>query len=147
MYPEARVIGTDLSPIQPTWTPRNVRFEIDDSEEPWTYTTPFDFIHCRTMFGSIRNWDNLFTQAYDNLNVGGSFELQEFDAGIFCDDESYDCLGDGGAATYFKEIRNAMDIIGTEMECAWEDVPKRLEKAGFQNAQLRQFKVVSIASF
>lgn len=28
MYPSAEVIGVDLSPIQPSWVPPNVRFEV-----------------------------------------------------------------------------------------------------------------------
>ena len=33
-YPEAeKIIGIDLSPIQDTWTPPNVQFQIDDIEE------------------------------------------------------------------------------------------------------------------
>lgn len=30
-YPEAEIIGTDLSPIQPAYVPPNVRFFIEDS--------------------------------------------------------------------------------------------------------------------
>lgn len=30
-YPEAQIIGTDLSPIQPPFVPPNVRFFIEDS--------------------------------------------------------------------------------------------------------------------
>ena len=30
-YPEAEVIGTDLSPIQPAFVPPNVRFFVEDS--------------------------------------------------------------------------------------------------------------------
>lgn len=30
-YPEAEIIGTDLSPIQPAFVPPNVRFFIEDS--------------------------------------------------------------------------------------------------------------------
>ena len=35
LYPEAEVIGTDLSPIQPQWVPNNVKFEIDDCTDDW----------------------------------------------------------------------------------------------------------------
>ena len=34
-YPTCQVIGTDLSPIQPTWVPTNCRFEPDDFELEW----------------------------------------------------------------------------------------------------------------
>ena len=54
LYPSAIVTGTDLSPIQPTWVPPNVRFEIDDMESEWTYSPDtFDLIHIRGLHGSI----------------------------------------------------------------------------------------------
>ncbi|KAH8661000.1 S-adenosyl-L-methionine-dependent methyltransferase, partial [Ilyonectria robusta] len=39
-YPSAEVLGTDLSPIQPKWTPPNCFFEVDDYEEDWVYRKP-----------------------------------------------------------------------------------------------------------
>ncbi|KAJ4172517.1 hypothetical protein NW754_002718 [Fusarium falciforme] len=63
-HPEVEVLGVDLSPIQPTFVPPNVSFFVDDVEEEWTYTSPFDFIYLRAMTGSIRNWPKLFSQAY-----------------------------------------------------------------------------------
>jgi hypothetical protein len=45
--------------------PPNVKFEIDDAEEPWTWSENFfDLIHLRTMTGVIRDWDRLFEQAF-----------------------------------------------------------------------------------
>lgn len=35
-FPDTEVIGTDVSPIQPTWVPANVKFEIDDVNREWT---------------------------------------------------------------------------------------------------------------
>ena len=44
-HPSAEVLGTDLSPTQPTWVPPNVRFEIDDATKPWTWDAgAFDFV-------------------------------------------------------------------------------------------------------
>ncbi|KAH1807053.1 hypothetical protein KXX35_009054, partial [Aspergillus fumigatus] len=37
-HPSARVIGTDLSPIQPHLVPPNVQFEVDDCCDEWTYS-------------------------------------------------------------------------------------------------------------
>ncbi|KAK1466663.1 methyltransferase [Colletotrichum cuscutae] len=34
-YPSAEVTGVDLSPIQPSWVPSNVRFFVDDVEDDW----------------------------------------------------------------------------------------------------------------
>jgi cyclopropane fatty-acyl-phospholipid synthase-like methyltransferase len=36
LYPNAEMIGTDLSPIQPSWVPHNVTFEVDDAARDWT---------------------------------------------------------------------------------------------------------------
>lgn len=62
--PAATVIGTDLSPIQPTWTPPNVKFEVDDCELDWTFPeNHFDYIHIRILTGSIKDWPRLYSQA------------------------------------------------------------------------------------
>ncbi|WYZ42887.1 hypothetical protein EsH8_VI_000586 [Colletotrichum jinshuiense] len=76
-HPEAVVYGVDLSPTQSAAVPPNVKFEIDDVEEPWTYHEPFDYIHCRAMTSSISNWRKLLKQAFNHLEPGGWFEMQE----------------------------------------------------------------------
>jgi hypothetical protein len=64
-YPSATVIGTDLSPIQPTWVPPNVKFEIDDAQSEWTWSDNwFDFVHLRCLMGSIKDWPSLYSQAF-----------------------------------------------------------------------------------
>lgn len=65
-YPDTTVLGTDLSPIQPDLVPPNCRFEIDDARDEWTYPNDyFDFIHIRSLFGSIDNWGKLYREAYE----------------------------------------------------------------------------------
>lgn len=55
----------DLSPIQPDLVPPNCRFEVDDAQDDWVYPVDyFDFIHMRTLFGSISDWPRLYKQAY-----------------------------------------------------------------------------------
>ena len=36
--------------------PPNVKFEIDDCEAPWTWPSPFAFIHTRYMAAAIASW-------------------------------------------------------------------------------------------
>jgi SAM-dependent methyltransferase len=56
-HPSAIVIGTDLSPIQPTWVPPNVKFKIDDCEAEWTYPDNyFDYIHIQGLSGCVKDW-------------------------------------------------------------------------------------------
>lgn len=56
-HPDAEVFGVDLSPMQPSWVPPNVKFEIDDVEDTWTWPeNHFDLIFSRLMIsGSIQN--------------------------------------------------------------------------------------------
>ena len=66
-YPSATVNCIDLSPTQTTWVPPNVYFEVDDMEEPWTFSRPFDYIHGKFLAGSIRDWPNLMQQSFENI--------------------------------------------------------------------------------
>jgi SAM-dependent methyltransferase len=60
-FPSAFVIGTDLSPIQPSSVPPNCRFYVDDNESEWTFgpDETFGFIHGRALGGSIASFDLL----------------------------------------------------------------------------------------
>ncbi|RPA81048.1 S-adenosyl-L-methionine-dependent methyltransferase [Ascobolus immersus RN42] len=79
-YPHVQVLGIDLSPIQPTYVPPNVRFEIDDLEaEEWNYNKKFTFIHVRLMMGSVKDWPVLIKKIYKNLLPGGYIQIHEVD--------------------------------------------------------------------
>ncbi|KAJ0270924.1 hypothetical protein COL940_011319 [Colletotrichum noveboracense] len=56
-HPEAELILHSVPP--------NVRFEIDDIEEPWTFSKPFDYIHSRMMTSSIANWKSYLQKCYE----------------------------------------------------------------------------------
>jgi len=65
-YPDAEIIGTDIARIQPTATPLNVFFEIEDAEEEtgWTWSeNEFDLVHFRYMKG-VR-----FAQIFHHLSL------------------------------------------------------------------------------
>ena len=79
MFPKADVLGNDLSPIQPRWVPPNVRFEVDDIEADWTFSGYFDFIFCRQMGATLRDWPRLMKQCFDNVAPGGYAEFIEYD--------------------------------------------------------------------
>ncbi|TEA12364.1 Secondary metabolism regulator laeA [Colletotrichum sidae] len=80
LFPEAEIIGNDLSGIQPTGAPSNVVFEIDDVESEWV-GEGFDFIFSRYMCGSIVDWPT-------NLKPGGWAEFQDWSFMIYSDDGS-----------------------------------------------------------
>lgn len=64
-YPEAEVIGIDLSPIQPSWVPPNVKFMVDDAEAEWLFgADTFDLVHARFMCMAIKDWPRLLSRAH-----------------------------------------------------------------------------------
>ncbi|PGH04798.1 hypothetical protein GX51_03284 [Blastomyces parvus] len=130
----AEVIGNDLSPIQPSWTPPNCKFEIDDFESTWSYTQPFDFIHAREMEGMVKDVDKLFQQSYKFLNQNGWLEMQTIELDIF-GDETLEKAKD------FIRWRNLLieagDKFGKSMSTVNTWVGK-MEKAGFKNVKSEQ---------
>ncbi|KAK1457127.1 methyltransferase domain-containing protein [Colletotrichum melonis] len=88
-FPHAEIVGNDLSAIQPTWVPSNVKFEIDDVESPWVNSAKYDFIFCRDMAASLGDWPKLMRNIYANLTPGGWVEFQDFNLRYTSDDGSY----------------------------------------------------------
>tara|TARA_R110002003_G_scaffold1193_3_gene22746 strand:- start:3508 stop:4572 length:1065 start_codon:yes stop_codon:yes gene_type:complete len=138
--PGSEVIGTDLSPIQPTWVPTNAKFYIDDAESDWVFSPSeaFDFIHCRTMSGSISDWERLIQQSYTHLTPGGWVEFQEPIALCESDDGTLEGATDlvkwqelcnDAAASFKKEIR-----VGNTLKA-------RMEAAGFVDVHEKIVKV------
>ncbi|KAG0127839.1 S-adenosyl-L-methionine-dependent methyltransferase [Tuber indicum] len=75
---DTAIIGTDISPIQPSWSPPNLKFEIDDAESDWNFVGgSFDYVHFRHLIGSIADWPRLIKQSYDALKPGAWIEGQE----------------------------------------------------------------------
>lgn len=64
-YPGAEVLGIDLSPIQPSWVPPNVKFLIDDVEAEWLNGDNWDFVHLRNMIPVMKAPVALLKQAYE----------------------------------------------------------------------------------
>ncbi|KAJ5587023.1 methyltransferase [Penicillium hispanicum] len=130
--PETEVIGVDLSPIQPSWLPPNCRFEVDDFEQPWSYSQPFDYIHGRELEGCIRDHDRLFQQAYDNLKPKGWFEMATMSVMSSSDDDTHK------KATWLQKsvehMHESAKLFGKELRTvpSWK---KRLEQTGFVNVQ------------
>ncbi|VUC21593.1 unnamed protein product, partial [Clonostachys rosea] len=74
-HPSATVIGIDLSPIQPSLVPPNVEFQVDDLEDDWTFSEPFDYIYTRFMTVSFANWPRFFEQSMEHMSPGGWLEV------------------------------------------------------------------------
>lgn len=111
-HPEALVIGTDLSPIQPSFVPPNVKFYVDDFEQPWEFDEreKFDYVHWRSLCGSVSDWPKIYGQAYESLKPGGYLEVHEYDAWIFSDDDP-----DLEKAPWTREWLDVLERTSTEL--------------------------------
>ena len=107
-FPSCQVLGTDLSPIQPPWVPPNCTFEIDDCESEWPYHVPFDFIHTRSMAGSIRDYNQLFKQGLRHLTPGGWMEMQDFEIWIYSETDAME------RAPFIREWQQLLDEASTK---------------------------------
>ncbi|KAJ5156584.1 hypothetical protein N7492_009387 [Penicillium capsulatum] len=139
-YPSAEVIGTDLSPIQPSWVPPNLRFLVDDAESPWLFSAsrPFDFIHARDLGGAIADWPRLLRQGYGHLRPGGWIELQEFEVTLRSDDDSLQLAPT--LREFLGRLHEASEEFQRPMNIA-EGHRQRLIEAGFEDVYDEVYKV------
>ena len=108
--------------------PPNVEFQVDDVEDEWTYSKPFDYIHSRAMNGAVIDWATFFKRAYANLTPGGWFESQEFGL-MTCDDSTIDGTS---LATGLEIIDKGSKVLGRPFIKVWE-MRHWMEEAGFVN--------------
>ncbi|KAK0631293.1 S-adenosyl-L-methionine-dependent methyltransferase [Immersiella caudata] len=130
-FPHASVIGTDISPSQPSWVPPNLKFEIDDATLDWTYPeNHFDYIHIRYLFGSIADWPKLLKQAYRACKPGGYVESFEASCVFQSDDGT---LKEGSPLDQWgkvfveagRKFGRPFDVVGDNV------VDKAFDEAGF----------------
>ena len=75
-FPRAEIIATDITnAFLPPSCPSNVFFELDDAQNEWAYSKPFDFIHMRNLSGAFADWSAVYAEVSKNLRPGGSFEI------------------------------------------------------------------------
>ncbi|KAI9757428.1 MAG: hypothetical protein M1815_001249, partial [Lichina confinis] len=137
-YPSAEVIGTDLSPVQPSLVPPNVKFVVDDCEETWAFPNPFDYIHLRFLGGGIKDWARLTGRVFDNLVPGGWVEFQDIDARYYSEDGTY--TEELHTAQWIQGLMQAGEKIGRDVSPALK-LEERVRDAGFTNVVHRKFKM------
>ncbi|KAM0237044.1 hypothetical protein ACHAP5_009142 [Fusarium lateritium] len=138
-YPNAEIIGTDLSPCQPEWVPPNVRFEIDDAVMEWTWEpNEFDFIHIRYIFGAIKDWTALFREAYRCCAPGGWVQSAEADVEFRCDDGTID--KEPNLKLYKKLFEEGGKILGNSF-FVYDQQVTGFEEAGFEEIKTVDYKI------
>lgn len=128
----------DLSPIQPSWTPPNVRFEVDDFEQEWTFKHKFDLIHTRTLMGAVRDWPALFKKIYDNLVPGGYIEVHDgCNTGAYSEDGTHI----GTAIMEYNEVLKEAGIRSGMRMDLYSELGKYIQDAGFVNFSEKKLKL------
>ena len=139
-YPDANIVGTDLSPIQPQWIPPNVKFEVDDAEQSWTFPeNHFDLVHTRIMNGSLRSWEGFMKQSYKHIKPGGWIECQELSVDARSDDSSL--LPDSYIRQWCENQEKGFATINTTLLMSGQWLKDWMEAAGFVNVVIREFKI------
>ena len=137
-HPSARVLGTDLSPIQPAQVPPNCEFLIDDCEQDWIFHDQFDYIHTRAMVAAIKDWDRFFAQAYANLKPGGYLECQDLAFPIRCIDP--DVTAENSPlirwSEYFLDAAKKIGLDGTSPR----HFTPQIRNAGFKSINYKNYK-------
>nr|XP_036585202.1 methyltransferase domain-containing protein [Colletotrichum truncatum]KAF6795099.1 methyltransferase domain-containing protein [Colletotrichum truncatum] len=117
-------------------TPPNVKFEIDDIEEPWTHTQPFDYIHSRMMTSALSNWRSYLQKCYDGLAPGGYLELNEMDP----------LTSDDGTLTedhaLLKSMNLAVEAVA-KMGRSFQSIPElrdMMVEIGFLDVTMNRYK-------
>lgn len=138
-FPSAEVIGTDLSPIQPSWVPPNCSFEIDDAESDWTFKeNSFDYIHARNLLCTIRDWPRLIKQCYDHTKPGGWVEWQHKHPFIVSDDGT---LPENSA---LQEWSEGVFVASRKFGVPFDDtlsIKERMEDVGFIDIEQHVIKL------
>ncbi|KAL0465238.1 S-adenosyl-L-methionine-dependent methyltransferase [Neurospora intermedia] len=138
-FPNCTVIGTDISPIQPSWVPPNLQFNIDDATREWTYQPDFfDYIHIRWLCGTIKDWTSLYKEAYRCLKPGGWIEHMDGEVNTRC----FDGTMPKKSATYqwgqlWGEIQRKTGVIFHMVESG--SMENGIKEAGFTNIQIEDF--------
>lgn len=138
-YPESIVVGTDLSPIQPSWVPPNLQFYVEDCEANWSFSDSekFDYIHGRALCGAIADWPRFYSQAFNNLEPGGWMEMQDHECWINsndgdmasapgCNDWVHEC--DRASRAFGKRLNVAHEHRQWMIDAGFEDVHETIKK-------------------
>jgi SAM-dependent methyltransferase len=136
--PSCSVIGTDLSPIQPTWHPPNCEFQIDDFNDPWTFgANRFDFIHLRTSHGCVHSRAALYAQCLTALKPGGYLEEVEYAPEFISQDNS---IAPGSPLAQWTDVALACAArLPDEEIYVFRHMATRIRAAGFEDVTEESF--------
>ena len=115
--------------------PPNCRFEIDDAEDDWAFSEPFDYIHGRALASCFADPKRVLTQAFNSLVPGGWLELQ---------DGSFPCkyVGEPPVDSAFYKWNELVSAGATKTGRPWANAPnyaRWMREIGFEDVVEKNF--------
>src|SRR5690349_2504123 len=92
---------------------------IDDLEQDWVYppNSRFDYIHQRSLSGSIADWSRLYRQVLSFLEPGGWLEIQESEVWFYSQNPG-GLPADSAIAEWQKLVDEASLVLGRRLNYA-----------------------------
>lgn len=142
-FPNYNVIGIDLSPIQPSWIPPNLRFDIEVYTKGWTYkSNHFDYVHIRWLTGTTKDWTASYKQAYRCLKSGSYIEHMDASGTIYSEDETAPLSNDLALVQWGKIWQEAGRKSGNPIDLLERNLLEQSTKeAGFVNITKKDYPV------
>ncbi|KAK2598741.1 hypothetical protein N8I77_012130 [Diaporthe amygdali] len=130
-HPQATVIGTDLSMIQPTDVVPNVQFFKEDSEHSdWIHPHPFDYVHLRLAVSCFDDHRTVIRKSFDSLRPGGWIELMDPVFQTLCDDNTLQGLAIG------RDLKKPLNYKRWLIEAGFVDVVEEVGPGPGDNSLL-----------
>lgn len=131
--PSSKVVGIDLSAIQPGSKPSNVTFLQEDAEkDDWSHHPRFDYIHLRLVTVWFKDLEQMLGRIYNQLTPGGWVEFQEYPTEVLSQDGS--TKGSQFEHLMMTLYTEAMTKFGMDVRVPLK-LKALLEKVGFVDVQ------------
>ncbi|KAF7133882.1 hypothetical protein CNMCM5793_005348 [Aspergillus hiratsukae] len=139
-FPDAFVLGVDLSSIQPAEHPVNCNFYAPfDYEFPWQLgEESWDMIRLQMGSGSVANWPSLYRRVIAHLRPGAWFEQIDIDLEPKCENRTLE-----GSALYswYHRLKRATNDAARPISLQFGTVVDQLLNAGFTDIEHEQFQL------
>lgn len=137
-HPDAMVLGTELSLIQPASAPPNCSFIREDAEDPWVFAERFDFVHLRAVCSCFSDPRAVMQKVFDHLAPGGWCEYDDFAFEQVGADAGAEAFVRASAAARFHRLAVAgLTSVGRDPLAA-RKYRRWMEEIGFTDVVERQ---------
>lgn len=112
---------------------------MDDAEDDWMFTRPFDYVHMRGTMTCFRNPRDILQKGFDALAPGGYLEMQDSIFPMHCHDDTLE-------GTALDIWGKACVEAGKKMGREWTNAPYYkgwMEEIGFEDVKEKKFEVAT----